>query len=192
MQDDGQDSGRSSASGRPDESRATSASEWADIARRIERQVRRDAARLIGAGEVDDWGAIKDALAGRVKGQAEALDRIELGRRVEQIGKQIEEQARSGLAEASGLGHDADWSAIGRGLRERLEQALDPEGRRVPGGSGTGASAEDASVPAAPPTPDRPPTPAPAGGEDTGLPTVTDDVDEVERPPNDGRPPTVR
>ena len=139
MQDDRQDSGTVDPMGETHDSGTTSASEWAEIGRRIERQVRRDAARLVGAAEADDWSAIKDALTGRVKGQAEALDRIELGRRVTEIGKQVEEQVRYGLSEAAGLGRDADWAAIGRSLRERVEQALDPERRPEPGGSGTGA-----------------------------------------------------
>ena len=169
-------------SGAPDEGG------WADIARRIERQLRRDVARLVGAGDEDDWNGIRDALAARVKGQAESIDTGEVGRRVEDIGKQVEEQVRTGLAGASGAGRDADWATIGRSLRERVERVLDPNKPPYPGGSGTGASAEDASIPAAPPSPDRPPPPAQAGGDDTGLPTVTQDVDEPPAGPPGGMP----
>ena len=162
---------------------------WAEIGRMIERQLRRDVARLVGAGETDEWGGIKDVLVDRVRSQAGSVDRTEVGRRVEQVGREIEEQIRTGLASAAGAGREADWAAIGTTLRERVERALDPIRSPFPGGSGTGASAEDASVPAAPPSPDRPPRPASAGGEDTGLPTVTDEVDELPRGPGAGSEP---
>ena len=153
---------------------------WAEIGRLIERQLRRDVARLAGAGETEDWAQITGTLAGRVKGQAE---KAEIGRRAEEIGKQVEEQLRGGLAEAVGAGPDADWAHIGRTLRQRIENVLDPNSPPATGGSGTAASVEDASVPAAPPSPDQPPKPARVGGEDTGLPTVTEDVPEPPGPP---------
>jgi hypothetical protein len=158
--------------------------EWADIGRQIERQLRRDVARLVGAEEADDWARIKDVLLERVRGQAEAVDRTEIGRRVTEVGREVEERVRGGLASKTSAGRDADWSMIGRTLRERVESMLDPSERPFPGGSGTGASSEDADVPAALPSPDAAPTSAPAGGEDTGLPTVTSKVDAPPpRPP---------
>jgi hypothetical protein len=182
------------ASGAPSGSAETQDSnEWAEIARRIQQLIRRDTARLVGAGESADWGGIKDALVGRVRGQAAEIDRTEIGRRIEELGKEVEERLRVGLAQATGAGPGADWEQIGRSVRERVEQAIDSANLPRPGGagaagagdggSGTGASAEDASVPAASPSPDAPPRPAGAGGEDTGLPTVTQNVDEPPRTP---------
>jgi hypothetical protein len=165
-------------------SRREGEGEWADIGRQIERQLRRDVARLVGAEDGDDWSRIKDALLERVRGQTESVDRTEIGRRVSEVGREVEERIRGGLAGTTGAGRDADWSMIGRTLRERVERLLDPSERPYPGGSGTGSSAEDASVPAARPSADTAPTPAPAGGEDTGLPTVTTRVDApTPRPP---------
>ena len=151
--------------------------EWAEVGRQIERLVRRDVARLVGADESADWGVIKDSFVGRVRGQAEATDTGEIGRRVEEIGRTVEEQLRCGMSQATGAGRDADWSTIARTVRERVERAIDPGKLPFPGGSGTAANTEDVNVPAAPPSSDRPPTSARAGGEDTGLPTVTEDVD---------------
>ena len=178
----------------PDSARsgAQDSGEWAEVGRQIERLVRRDVARLVGAEEAADWGAIKDAFVGRVRGQAEATDTREIGRRVEEIGKTVEEQLRCGLSQATGAGRDADWSTIARTVRERVERAIDPGKLPFPGGSGTAADADDVNVPAAPPTSDRPPMPAPAGGEDTGLPTVTQDVDAPPTRPASGTPTTPR
>ena len=153
---------------------------WAEIGRLIERQLRRDVARLAGAGEAEDWAQITGRLVGRAKGQAE---KAEVGRRAEEISKQVEEHLRGGLAEAVGAGPDADWAHIGRTLRQRIENVIDPTSPPATGGSGTAASEEDASVPAAAPSPDQPPKPAEVGGEDTGLPTVTDDAPEPPGPP---------
>lgn len=164
----------------PEPGGAGTESEWADIARRIEQQVRRDVARLVGAGQADDWAGLKEAMLSRAREQA-STSGGEIAERIREIGSQVEERVRSGLAGSTGAGQDADWTAIGRALRERVESALDPASARYPGGSGTAASAEDAAVPAAPTTPDQPPRPARAGGEDSGLPTVTQEVD---RPPS--------
>lgn len=158
-------------------------SEWTDVGRNIERLLRRDVARLVGTDDSADWGAIKDALVGRVRGQAEAVDRAEIGRRVEEIGRTVEEQLRSGMTQATGAGRDADWATIARTVRERVEGVLDPSKRPFPGGSGTASDSQDVNVPAAKPTADHEPTPFEAGGEDTGLPTVTNAVDAVPRPP---------
>jgi hypothetical protein len=132
-------------------------------------------------------------MVGRVKTQAGSVDKTEIGRRVEEVGRTVEEQLRCGLSQATGAGRDADWPTIARTVRERIEGAIDPGKLPFPGGSGTAADAADANVPAAPPTADRPPTPARAGGEDTGLPTVTQDVDAppskpVGAQPSSGRP----
>ena len=160
------------ASQAPPDDGGQSAGEWAEIARRIEQQLRRDAARLVGAERADDWASIREALLGRVKGQAAELDRTEVGRRISDLGQSVEERVRGGLAGAAGAGTDADWARIGKTLRERVESALDPSRPAPPGGSGTGASVEDANVPSAPPSPDQPPRPASAGGKDTGVPTA--------------------
>jgi hypothetical protein len=174
----------------PDGGTGGSDGDWADVGRQIERLLRRDVARIVGAEEAADWGAIKDAMVGRVRGQAESIDRTEVGRRVEEIGRTVEEQLRCGMTQATGAGRDADWPTIARTVRERVERAIDPGKLPFPGGSGTAANAEDVNVPAAPPSGDRPPTPARAGGEDTGLPTVTQDVDApAQGPPPGPRPP---
>lgn len=170
------------AAGAPEPTGQPEAGGWAEIGRLIERQLRRDVARLVGAGRAEEWTDITGTLVGRVKGQAETIDRTEVGRRAEAIGKQAEDQLRSGLAAAIGAGPDADWAHIGRALRQRVENVLDPTSPPATGGSGTAASVEDASVPAAPPSPDRPPRPAGVGGEDTGLPTVTEDSPEPPGP----------
>lgn len=151
--------------------------EWAEVGRNIERLLRRDVARLVGAEDGADWSAVKDALIGRVRGQAEAVDRSEITRRIEEIGHTVEEQLRCGMTQATGAGRDADWPTIARTVRERVEGVLDPSKRPFPGGSGTAADSQDVNVPAAKPSPDGPPVPPRAGGEDTGLPTVTNDVD---------------
>ena len=127
---DPNDPGKLPGSDPPPSEQAESA--WADIGRQIERQLRRDVARLIGSGEVDDWGSIKDALVGRAKGQAEALDTTEVGRRVQDVATQVEQQVRTGLAQASGAGPDADWASIGRTLRQRVENVLDPTSPPAP------------------------------------------------------------
>src|SRR5215210_2790673 len=83
--------------------------EWAEIGRNIERLLRRDVARLVGADDAGDWGAVKDALVGRVRGQAESVDKGEVTRRIEEIGRSVEEQLRCGMTQATGAGRDADW-----------------------------------------------------------------------------------
>lgn len=153
--------------------------EWAEVGRNIERLLRRDVARLVGTEDGAEWGAIKDALVGKVRGQAEAVDRTEITRRIEEIGHTVEEQLRCGMTQATGAGRDADWATIARTVRERVEGVLDPNKRPFPGGSGTASDSQDVDVPAAKPSPDREPTPFEAGGEDTGAPTVTNDVDAV-------------
>jgi hypothetical protein len=168
--------------GETEEGARQSAGEWAEIVRRIEQQLRHDAARLVGSTEADDWGAIRDALVGRVKGQASELDRTEVGRRITDVGQTVEDRLRTGLAQAAGAGSDADWPAIVRTLRERVESALDPTKPAPPGGSGTGASVEDASVPAAPPSPDLGVKPRSAGGRDTGIPSGSEQASEDTSP----------
>jgi hypothetical protein len=162
------------SNGTPSESEDSarqSASEWAEIVQRIQQQLRHDAARLVGATEADEWGDIRDALLGRVKGQASELDRAEIGRRIADLSETLEARFRTRLAQAAGAGGDADWAAIGKTVRERVESALDPSRSAPPGGSGTGASVEDASVPSAPPSPDLGPKPRSAGGKDSGIPS---------------------
>ena len=156
---------------------------WREIARLVEQQVRRDVARLVGAGG-DDWGAIRETVTGRVQSGAAGVDAAEVRRRVEEVGRQVEEQLRCNLATATGAGRDADWPTIGQTLRDRIQSRLDPAHQSaLPGGSGTAASAEDQSVPPAADTPDRGPLPPAAGGDDTGLPTVTNQVGETPRGP---------
>src|SRR5215211_8031078 len=118
---------------------ARDAGEWAEVGRQIEQLLRRDVARVVGADESADWAAIKDALVGRVRGQAEAIEAGDLGRRVDEIGRTVEEQLRCGMSQATGAGRDADWSTIARTVRERIEGVLDPGKRPFPGGSGTAA-----------------------------------------------------
>lgn len=170
-----------------------SADEWAEIARRIEQQIRRDAARVVGVEPSADWASIRDGLFTRVRDQADEIDRTEVGRRVSEVGRELDERLRSGLGQAAGAGPDADWATIGRTVRQRVESVLDPTVPPPPGGSGTGASAEDAAVPSAPPSPDGPARPAAAGGEDTGQPTVVDETGEPPTgpPPDSPRPPTA-
>ena len=168
------------------------AHEWAEVGRQIEQLLRRDVARVVGADESADWAAIKDALVGRVRGQAESIETGDLGRRVDEIGRTVEEQLRCGMSQATGAGRDADWSTIARTMRERVERVLDPSKLPFPGGSGTAADAQDVNVPAAPPSGDKPPTPARSGGEDTALPTVTHDVDATPGKPGSGSPTAPR
>jgi hypothetical protein len=161
--------------------RPSSVSEWIDIGRQIEQQIRRDVARVVGAEQTEGWGDVRDTVAGRIRERAAGVDTGEIGQRAERIARDAEEHLRSILAQTIGAGQDADWAAIGRTVTERLRQTLDPHQAIGPGGSGTAASAEDASVPAAPPSPDLPPRSARTGGDDTGLPTVTDEVGEPPR-----------
>jgi hypothetical protein len=166
----------------------SSANEWLEIGRLIERQIRRDVARIVGASESDDWGDVRDTVASRLRERAAGVDATEVGQRAERIMRDVEEQLRVGLAQTVGAGQDADWSSIGRTVGERLRQTIDRSQPIGPGGSGTAASAEDAAVPAATPSPDAPPRPARAAGDDTGLPTVTDEVGELpRRPPLEAR-----
>lgn len=161
--------------------RPSSVSEWIDIGRLIEQQIRRDVARIVGAERTEGWGDVRDTVAGRIRERAAGVDTGEIGQRAERIARDAEEHLRTLLAQTIGAGQDADWAAIGRTMTERLRHTLDPHQTVGPGGSGTAASAEDAAVPAAAPSPDSPPRPARAGGDDTGLPTVTDEVGEPPR-----------
>jgi hypothetical protein len=149
---------------------------WDEIARMIDRQLRRDVARRTGMSEAASWGEIRSALLERLRVPAERAD---IERRVEEVGREVEERLRGGMAQAAGAGRDADWAIIGRTLRERVTRLLEPARPPFPGGSGTGESLDDASVPAARETPDRGPRPPQLGGEDTGLPTVTENVDKL-------------
>lgn len=159
--------------------RPSSVNEWIHIGRLIEQQIRRDVARVIGAEKTEGWSDVRDTVTGRIRDRAAGVDTGEIGQRAERIARDAEENFRSVLAQAIGAGRDADWAMISRTMTERLRHRLDPNQPAGPGGSGTAASAEDASVPAAAPSPDLPPQSARAGGEDTGLPTVTDEVGEL-------------
>lgn len=161
--------------------RPSSVSEWIDIGRLIEQQIRRDVARVVGAEQTDGWSDVRDTVTGRIRERAAGVDTGEIGQRAERIARDAEEQFRSVLAQAIGAGREADWATIGRTMTERLRHTLDPNQTTGPGGSGTAASAEDASVPAAARSLDSPPQPAQEGGDDSGLPTVTDEVGELPR-----------
>src|SRR5687768_17004687 len=90
----------------PDSGAASSQddADWRDVGRQIERLLRRDVARLVGSEEADDWNKIKDAMVGRVRGQAESVETGEIGKRVEEIGRKVEEQLRCGMTQATGAG----------------------------------------------------------------------------------------
>jgi len=163
--------------------RPASANEWIEIGQLIERQIRRDLARVVGAAKSDDWGEVRDTVTGRLRERVAGVDTGEIGQRAERIARDLEEQFRVGLAQTFGAGRDADWPTIGRTLSERLRRTIDPNQASGPGGSGTAASAEDSAVPAAPPSPDSAPRSARDGGDDTGLPTVTDEVGELPHRP---------
>jgi len=163
--------------------RTSSANEWSEIGQLIERQIRRDLARVVGAAKSDDWGEVRDTVTGRLRERVGSVDTGEIGQRAERIARDLEEQFRGGLAQTFGAGRDADWATIGRTVSERLRHTIDPNQATGPGGSGTAASAEDNTVPAAPPSPDSAPRSARDGGDDTGLPTVTDEVGELPHRP---------
>jgi len=159
--------------------RPSSTNEWIEIGQQIERQIRRDLARVVGAGKSDDWGEVRDTVTGRLRERVAGVDTGEIGQRAERIARDLEEQFRVGLAQTFGAGRDADWATIGRTVTDRLRHTIDPNQASGPGGSGTAASAEDRAVPAAAPSPDAAPRSAGDGGDDTGLPTVTDEVGEL-------------
>lgn len=171
----------SSSEPSPDADRPSSANEWIEIGRLIEQQIRRDLARVVGAVKTDDWSDVRDTVTGRIRERAAGVDTGEFGQRAERIARDVEEQFRLGLAQAVGAGRDADWPTIGRTVSERLRHTIDPNQTSGPGGSGTAASAEDTAVPTAPPSRDAQPRPARQGGDDSGLPTVTDEVGELPR-----------
>ena len=159
--------------------RPSSANEWVEIGRLIQRQIRRDLARVVGAPETDDWGEVRDTVTGRIRERVTGVETGEIGQRAERIARDLEEQFRVGLAQTFGAGRDADWASIGRTVSERLRRTIDPNQTTGPGGSGTAASAEDSAVPAAASSPDSAPRPGHDGGDDSGLPTVTDEVGEL-------------
>ena len=181
MQERTPEGGADIAARQSDASATSGGDGWDEIARMIDRQLRRDVARRTGVPEGATWGEIRSALTERLRVPSE---RAELERRIEDVGRDVESRLRGGLAQATGAGRDADWVIIGKTLRERVTRLLEPSRPPYPGGSGTGESVEDASVPAAKETPDRGPRPPQAGGEDTGLPTVTENVDKL---PGQGR-----
>lgn len=97
---------------------------WRDILDRIDTQVRREAARAVGAAEGADWATIgrsTDEAARRNAAKAAGLGE---GASWEEIGRQIERTTRGGMARAVGLTEDADWRSIGQTMGARVSDLM--------------------------------------------------------------------
>lgn len=129
---------------RTTEGQRSSSEEWGDIFRRIEEQVRREAARAVGAEENADWATIgrrTDESARKNAAKAAGLGEAATW---EEIAAQVERRTRGGIAKSMGLEADADWGRIGQTMETRMRDVLeDIFGQKKTGAPASEAEPED-------------------------------------------------
>jgi hypothetical protein len=103
-----------------DTQKRTSAEEWRALFAQMGEQVRREAARTVGADEDADWKTIgreTDDAARRTAAKA-----VGAGEEAEwdEIGKAVERSSRRGIARVVGATPEADWPTIGQEFETKL------------------------------------------------------------------------
>jgi len=98
-----------------------SSEEWRALFSQIGEQVRREAARAVGADDDADWKTIgreTDDAARRTAAKA-----VGAGEEAEwdEIGKAVERSSRRGIARVVGAKPEADWPTIGQEFETRLD-----------------------------------------------------------------------
>jgi len=98
-----------------------SSEEWRALFSQIGEQVRREAARTVGAADDADWKTIgreTDDAARRTAARA-----VGAGEEAEwdEIGKAVERSSRRGIARVVGAKPEADWPTIGQEFETRLD-----------------------------------------------------------------------
>ena len=112
------------AGGTTQEQLRASAEEWKEIVLSIERQVRREAARVVGVEDDSDWAIIgRQAGDATRKGAAKGVGARE-DASWDEIGGHVERAARSGLAGIFGASRDADWTDIGQTVDQTVRSFL--------------------------------------------------------------------
>ena len=102
----------------------SSAEEWRTLFSQIGEQVRREAARMVGAPENADWKTIgheTDDAARRTAAKATGT-----GEEAEwdEIGQAVERSTRGGIARIVGAAPDAEWSTIGQEVETKVSAFL--------------------------------------------------------------------
>ena len=109
-----------------------SAEEWKILWQQFARQVRRDAARLVGETPDASWSEIgKKAGETSRQGAAKVVNAPQ-DADWETIGQQVEKNVRTGIASIVGATPDADWTVVGQTVDTRfapLQTLLHPSRR---------------------------------------------------------------
>jgi hypothetical protein len=107
-----------------DTSQRQGAEEWKEIFQQVESQVRKEAARVVGAPDEADWSTIGRQTDDTVRRNVAKNVGVEEDANWEIIGKHLEKTGRSGVARFVGTSEDADWVTIGQKVEERMRVFL--------------------------------------------------------------------
>jgi hypothetical protein len=106
-------------------SQTSSREEWADIGRRIERQIRHDLARATGANEDTSWEELGRKWETKVRTEIASAVGAEEEADWGAIGQKVESQLKAGLGGWAGASPEEDWSTIGSKIGDKIQNMVE-------------------------------------------------------------------
>ena len=102
----------------------TSVNQWKTIFRDIDEQVRRDAARVVGAEEDADWSTIGRGTDDAVRRSIVKAAGLPEDAKWDAVGTHLEKTLRASVAQTVGTNPSADWAAIGQTVEAKIRGVL--------------------------------------------------------------------